>query len=55
VSAQHAWWFPEKKDAGHGWDTSNINLLTDNALAGHDPAIGASNVRTLLCKIYPEK
>jgi anaerobic selenocysteine-containing dehydrogenase len=55
VSAQHAWWFPEKKDAGHGWDSSNINLLTDNALEGHDPAMGASNVRTLLCRIYPEK
>ena len=32
VSAQHAWWFPEKKDPGHGWDESNINILTDNCL-----------------------
>ena len=31
VSAQHAWWFPEKKDPGHGWEESNINILTDNA------------------------
>jgi anaerobic selenocysteine-containing dehydrogenase len=55
VSAQHAWWFPEQRDAGHGWDTSNINNLTDNALGGLDPAMGASNVRTLLCRIYPEE
>jgi anaerobic selenocysteine-containing dehydrogenase len=55
VAAQHAWWFPEKKDPGHGWDESNINILTDNALEGCDPAMGASNIRTLLCRIYPDK
>jgi anaerobic selenocysteine-containing dehydrogenase len=55
VAAQHAWWFPENKDPGHGWDESNINILTDNALEGCDPAIGASNIRTLLCKISPER
>ncbi len=54
VAAQHAWWFPEKKDPGHGWEESNINILTDNALEGCDPAMGASNIRTLLCRIYPE-
>jgi anaerobic selenocysteine-containing dehydrogenase len=55
VAAQHGWWFPENKDPGHGWADSNINLLTDNALEGCDPAMGASNIRTLLCRIYPEK
>jgi anaerobic selenocysteine-containing dehydrogenase len=54
VSAQHGWWFPEKKVPGHGWDESNINLLTDNAYETCDPAMGATNVRTLLCRIYPE-
>ena len=54
VAAQHAWWFPEKKDPGHGWDESNINILTDNAYETMDPAMGASSIRTLLCKIYPE-
>lgn len=54
VSAQHAWWFPEKNDPGHGWDESNINILTDNAYETCDPAMGATSVRTLLCKIYPE-
>ena len=54
ISAEHGWWFPENKDPGHGWDASNINILTDNAYKTCDPAMGATSVRTLLCKIYPE-
>ncbi len=54
VAAQHAWWFPEKKDPGHGWDESNINMLTDNAYETCDPAMGSANARTFLCRIYPE-
>jgi anaerobic selenocysteine-containing dehydrogenase len=54
ISAEHAWWFPEKKDPGHGWEESNINVLTDNAYEACDPAMGATSVRVLLCKIYPE-
>ncbi|MEE8414382.1 MAG: molybdopterin-dependent oxidoreductase [Dehalococcoidales bacterium] len=53
IAAQHGWWFPEIKDPGHGWDMSNINILTDNDPAGYDPAMGATNLRVLLCKIYP--
>ena len=55
VSAQHAWWFPEKTDPGHGWRDSNINLLTEDDLEGMDPAMGASNLKTALCRIYPER
>jgi anaerobic selenocysteine-containing dehydrogenase len=54
ISAEHAWWFPEKQDPAHGWDVSNINILTDNAYESCDPAMGATSVRTLLCKVYPE-
>ena len=54
VSAQHAWWFPEKTDPGHGWEESNINILTDNSYESCDPAMGATSVRTLLCRIKPE-
>ncbi len=54
ISAEHAWWFPEKKDPDHGWDESNINILTDNAYESCDPAMGATHVRSLLCKIYPD-
>jgi len=54
VSAEHAWWFPEKSDPGHGWDESNINVLTSNDYENCDPAMGATHVRCLLCRIYPE-
>jgi anaerobic selenocysteine-containing dehydrogenase len=55
VSAEHAWWFPERKDPAHGWDESNINILTDNSYANCDPAMGATHIRTLLCRVSPEK
>ena len=55
VSAEHGWWFPERKDPQHGWQESNINMLTDNSYENCDPAMGATHVRTLLCRIYPEK
>ena len=50
VAAQHGWWFPEEKE-DLGWDRSNINLLTENDLGGCDQAMGATNLRTLLCSI----
>lgn len=53
VVAEHGWWFPEIKDPGHGWDTSNINILTDNAHETMDPAMGATNLRVCLCSISP--
>jgi anaerobic selenocysteine-containing dehydrogenase len=52
VAAQHGWWFPEVKTPDHGWDKSNINILTDNDPAGYDVAMGSTNLRVLLCKIY---
>ncbi|MFC1884351.1 molybdopterin-dependent oxidoreductase [Thermodesulfobacteriota bacterium] len=55
VAAQHAWWFPEKNPPGYGWEDSNINILTDNSYESCDPAMGATHVRTLLCRVYPEK
>ena len=54
VSAQHGWWFPEDKDPRHGWDRSNINVLTNDALEEQDPTFGASNLKTALCRILPE-
>jgi anaerobic selenocysteine-containing dehydrogenase len=51
IGAQHAWWFPEKDSQNHGWRDSNINLLTDNDPMSCDPAMGATNLRVLLCRI----
>jgi anaerobic selenocysteine-containing dehydrogenase len=51
IVAEHGWWFPEIKDEGHGWDISNVNILTDNAYDTLDPAIGSTNLRVCLCNI----
>lgn len=50
VAADHGWWFPEKHD-DLGWDHSNVNVLTDNAYGDCDPAMGATNLRVLLCNV----
>jgi anaerobic selenocysteine-containing dehydrogenase len=51
VVAEHGWWYPEMKDEGHGWDISNINILTDDSYESMDPVMGATNLRVLLCSI----
>ncbi len=51
IVAEHGWWFPEIRDNGHGWDISNINLLTDDSHESMDPVMGATNLRVLLCNI----
>ena len=53
VVAEHGWWYPEQKDPGHGWDVSNVNILTDNAYETLDPAMGSTNLRVCLCNIAP--
>ncbi|MFC1903103.1 molybdopterin-dependent oxidoreductase [Chloroflexota bacterium] len=50
VIAQASWWYPEKPAPEHGIFESNANVLTsDDAF---DPAIGSTNFRALLCKVY---
>jgi len=44
ISAEHAWWFPEKEGPGHGWDESTINILTDNGYENCNPAMGAPHI-----------
>lgn len=51
VAIQHGWWFPEVKTPDHGWKESNSNILTDNDPKGLDAAMGASNLRVLLCRV----
>jgi anaerobic selenocysteine-containing dehydrogenase len=52
VAAEHGWWFPEIKSPDHGWKESNINIVTDNTPEDYDVAMGSTNLRVLLCKIY---
>jgi len=51
ILAEHGWWYPEIKNSDHGWDTSNINVLTENSFESMDPVMGATNLRVLLCNI----
>ena len=51
IVAEHSWWYPEIKSPDHGWDVSNINLLTENFHESMDPIMGATNLRVLLCTI----
>jgi anaerobic selenocysteine-containing dehydrogenase len=51
IVAEHGWWYPEIKSSDHGWDVSNINILTDNSHESMDPVMGATNLRSLLCGI----
>ncbi len=53
VVAEHGWWYPEIKDPGHGWEISNVNILTNNAYETLDPAMGSTNLRVCLCNIAP--
>jgi anaerobic selenocysteine-containing dehydrogenase len=53
IAIEHGWWYPEIKTPGHGWDISNSNILTSNALEQCDPAMGSNNLRALLCRVYP--
>jgi anaerobic selenocysteine-containing dehydrogenase len=52
ISAQHAWWFPEKGAPDYGVWESNVNLLTDNS-PPFDPAMGTYQLRALLCRVAP--
>ncbi|MBL7213795.1 MAG: molybdopterin-dependent oxidoreductase [Desulfobacteraceae bacterium] len=53
IVAEHGWWYPEMNSPDHGWDISNINMLTDNSHESMDPVMGATNLRVLLCNISP--
>jgi anaerobic selenocysteine-containing dehydrogenase len=54
ISAEHAWWFPEEKENHGDWESSNVNMLIDNSYDNCDPAMGATHIRSLLCRVYPE-
>ncbi len=51
IVAEHGWWYPETRSQDHGWEVSNINILTDNSHESMDPVMGATNLRVLLCGI----
>ena len=51
VSAQHAWWFPERAAPVHDWKASNANVLFGDE--AYDPDTGSESLRSSLCRVYP--
>jgi anaerobic selenocysteine-containing dehydrogenase len=52
VSVAYGWWFPEEGETGQlGWNTSNLNILTDDS-PPYSPEIGSPSMRGFLCKVY---
>jgi len=52
VFVAYGWWFPERGPSDlYGWQEANLNLLTDSS-PPHDPAMGSTNLRGLICKGY---
>lgn len=51
INIQASWYFPELPAPDHGLWKSNANVLTNNG-PPYDPAIGATSLRSLLCRIY---
>ncbi len=47
--------FPKRETQDTVGRNRTSTFLTDNSYKSCDPAMGASSVRTLLCRIYPEK
>ena len=52
IGVSYAWWFPERGvESLHGWQESNINILTASE-PPYNPEIGSTNLRGILCRVY---
>jgi anaerobic selenocysteine-containing dehydrogenase len=52
VGVSYGWWFPEQGvESLHGWQESNINILTPSE-PPYNPEIGSTNLRGILCRVY---
>jgi anaerobic selenocysteine-containing dehydrogenase len=52
VGVSYGWWFPEQGVENlHGWQESNINVLTSSE-APYNPEIGSTILRGILCRVY---
>lgn len=50
VCAPHGWWYPERPGPEHGCFESNVNVAIPDDV--YDPIIGATNIRSVPCKVY---
>ncbi|MCK4827081.1 hypothetical protein KA005_65710, partial [bacterium] len=52
VAPSYGWWFPEQGvESLHGWQESNINILTSSD-PPYNPQMGSTNLRGMLCRVY---
>jgi anaerobic selenocysteine-containing dehydrogenase len=52
VGLNYGWWFPEQGvESLHGWQESNINVLTSSE-PPYNPEMGSTNLRGILCRVY---
>jgi anaerobic selenocysteine-containing dehydrogenase len=52
VATEFGWWFPKRGAPDYGWSESNINILTMDG-PPLDPGMGATNLKGLMCNVYP--
>jgi anaerobic selenocysteine-containing dehydrogenase len=51
IGVSYAWWFPEQGvETLHGWQESNINILTASE-PPYNPQIGSTTLRGILCRV----
>lgn len=53
VTIPHGWWLPEEPGPDHGVLGVCANVLTDDDPENCDIAFGGSQLKGLLCKVYP--
>jgi len=52
VTAQHAWWFPERPDLFYGlWDCNLNAVTTSDRGQGFDPLYGSPRLRGIPCRV----
>jgi anaerobic selenocysteine-containing dehydrogenase len=52
IGVSYGWWFPEQGvESLHGWQESNINILTPSE-PPYNPQIGSTNLRGILCRVH---
>jgi thiosulfate reductase / polysulfide reductase chain A len=54
VSVPHGWWLPEQARPDHGVLQVCANVLTDDDPESCDVVFGGSQLKGLLCRVYPE-
>lgn len=52
INCEMGWWYPEAEDPEHGWQESNVNVLTSGE-GPYNLCFGSYQLRAMLCRIAP--